>query len=140
MPPTSLEFPFHFAEVESLERLFFPIVKVQLKTRWGWKAFDFLLDTGADVTVLPSFCEELLGINRKNLQKQELFGVGGVRVAAWKTTVPLRIGQEEFPITAWFHADNETPFLLGKKDVFDTRFSLTLDTKRNKTTLMKNYV
>jgi len=50
----SLEFPFEYADIEGLGRLFYPIIKANLKTINGWQEFEFLVDTGADITTVPS--------------------------------------------------------------------------------------
>ena len=67
----SLIFPFVYAEVESLGELFYPFVRVNLKTIYGWQEFDFLVDTGADVTTLPKAMLSVLGINGRSLKKQK---------------------------------------------------------------------
>ena len=65
----SLIFPFVYAEVESLGQLFYPFVRVSLKTIYNWQEFDFLVDTGADVTTLPKTTLSVLGIDEGSLKR-----------------------------------------------------------------------
>jgi len=82
----------------------------------------------------------VLGINTKELKKQKTQGVGGIWVGTFKTSLPIRIGKEEFPIHVSITDTEEEglPFLLGKKDIFEKRFSLTIDSKDKVTILKKN--
>ena len=50
----SLEFPFEYATIAGVGRLFYPIVYIELKTAFGWQEFAFLVDTGADITTVPA--------------------------------------------------------------------------------------
>lgn len=136
----SLVFPFVYADVESLGKLFYPFVRISLKTIYGWREFDFLVDTGADVTTLPKAMLPVLGINEINLKKQKTQGVGGVLVDTLKTLLPVQIGFDEFLIHASIvNTEEESlPFLLGRKDIFEKRFSLEIDSKRKLTILKKN--
>jgi len=137
-PDISLEFPFAYAKVESLGLLFYPIVQVSLKTTFGWKEFDFLVDTGADLTTLPFSSVSFLGVDFKKLRKSKTQGVGGIFVPTWDLEIPIKIGQEELKIRASITQDKSTPFLLGRKDIFEKKFSLILDSKRKITILRRN--
>lgn len=134
----SLIFPFVYAEVESLGKLFYPFVRVSIKTIYKWQDFDFFVDTGADVTTLPKTMLSVLGINKRSLKRQKTQGVGGIWVETFEITLPVRIGSDEFLIHASIVNTEEEglPFLLGRKDVFEKRFSLEIDS-RNKVTIIK---
>jgi hypothetical protein len=58
----------------------------------------------------------------------------------FKTIIPIRIGRDEFPIHVSITNTEEEglPFLLGKKDIFEKRFSLEIDSKNRVTILKKN--
>ena len=49
----SFKFPFTYAQIPGLGLLFYPVVIVNIKTIYGWREFEFLVDTGAAVSVLP---------------------------------------------------------------------------------------
>ena len=136
----SLIFPFVYAEVESLGQFFYPFVRVSIKTIYDWQDFDFLVDTGADVTTLPKTILPVIGINEKSLKRQETQGVGGIWVETFEITLPVRIDSDEFLIHASVtNTEKEgLPFLLGRKDILEKRFSLMIDSKRKVTILKKN--
>lgn len=136
----SLIFPFVYAEVESLGKLFYPFVRVSIKTIYEWQEFDFLVDTGADVTTLPKTMLSVLGINERSLKRQKTQGVGGIWVETFEITLSIRIGSDEFLIHASIVNTEEEglPFLLGRKDIFEKRFNLTIDSKNKVTMLKKN--
>lgn len=136
----SFEFPFVYAEVESLGKLFYPFVRASLKTIYGWQEFDFLVDTGADVTTLPKNIFPVLGLGENGLPKQKTQGVGGVWIETFEIILPMRIGDSTFEIHASVTNTKEEalPFLMGRKDIFEKRFSLQIDSKRKVTVLKRN--
>jgi len=136
----SLKFPFEYAEIEGLGKLFYPIVKLELKTVYGWKEFDFLVDTGADVTTIPLQLLLVLGIDKKKLKAGETLGVGGIKVKTWEFKFPVKIGNSEFEImaTAVDSKEDSMPLLLGRKDIFEERFNLILDSKNKIVELQEN--
>lgn len=136
----SLEFPFEYADIEGLGRLFYPIVKVQLKTINGWQEFEFLVDTGADITTVPSHLLPVLGIEKSNLHLNSTSGVGGILVKSWDFKMSIKLGDNELSIvsSAVDTGKNSMPLLLGRKDIFENRFNLFLDSKRKVTIILEN--
>lgn len=136
----SFEFPFEYARIPRLGLLFYPIVRIELKTLVGWQSFEFLVDTGADMTTLPKTVLPSLGIHSSTLSTNRTLGVGGIEVKTWEFQLPVRIGNTEFSIRASTVdvRGDAMPFLLGRKDLFEERFSLTLDSKRKVTILTEN--
>lgn len=136
----SLEFPFVYANVESLGKLFYPIIRASVKTAYGWQEFDFLVDTGADVTTLPFSILPILDLGNKPLKKQRTQGVGGIWVETFEIILSIQIGSEELTIRASVVNSKEEalPLLLGKKDIFENKFSLEIDSKKKVTIIKKN--
>ncbi len=137
---TYLTFPFVYADVEGLGRLFYPFVRVGLKTTLGWRDFDFLVDTGADVTTIPKQMLSLLDLSSSKLKKGTTRGVGDILVYTLETKLPIKIGHDSFPIHVSFVESHEdsSPLLLGRKDIFEKRFSLVLESRLQMTVLQKN--
>ena len=133
-----LKFPFEYAEIEGLGTLFYPIVKLDLKTIYGYKEFDFLVDTGADVTTVPSHILPALGIKKEDLKTNETLGVGGIKVKTYEFKLPVKFGNLELSVnaTAVDIKGGSMPLLLGRKDVFEKVFGLEIDSK-NKVTILK---
>lgn len=135
-----LKFPFEYAEIEGLGRLFYPIAKLELKTIYGYKEFDFLVDTGADVTTLPVDILPVLGINKADCKTSYTLGVGGIKLKTYEFSLPIKFGRLELSITASVvdTGENSMPLLLGRKDVFEERFNLTLDSKQKIVIIKEN--
>lgn len=136
----SLEFPFEYADVEGLGRLFYPIVILKVKTIFGWKKFKFLVDTGADITTIPVHIFPILGLEKSRLKTSYALGVGGYSIKSWEFQLPVRIGVTELRILASVveTKNDSMPLLLGRKDIFEERFNLFLDSKNKVTVISEN--
>ena len=135
----SLEFPFEYAEIEGL-RLFYPIIRLQLKTIAGWREFAFLVDTGADITTVPSHVLPVLGLRKSNLPVNSTLGVGGISFKSWEFRIPIKIGQNKINImcSAVESEADSIPLLLGRKDIFEEKYNLILDSHKKVTILTEN--
>jgi len=136
----SLEFPFEYAEIEGLGKLFYPIIRLQLYTTAGWQEFEFLVDTGADVTTVPAHLLPVIGLVKNKLPVNSTLGVGGISVRSWEFHIPVKIGQKKINIrcSAVETQVDSMPLLLGKKDIFEEKYSLVVDSKRKVTVLKEN--
>ena len=136
-----LKFPFEYAEIEGLGRLFYPIVRLPIKTVYGYQDFDFLVDTGADVTTLPVHILPVLGIKKDDCKISQTLGVGGIKVKTYEFLLPIKFGRRELSITASAvdAGTNSMPLLLGRKDVFEKKFNLILDSKKKIVIIKENY-
>jgi hypothetical protein len=140
MLDTSLEFPFEYDQIIGLGKLFYPIVKLPVLTIDGWVNFKFLVDTGADITTIPDILLPAFGIDKHTLKVSNTFGVGGFSVKTWDLILELKFGKDNLKIMASaVETKNKfTPLLLGRKDIFEEKFSLLLDSKHKKTVIYKN--
>lgn len=98
------------------------------------------MDTGADVTTLPVHILPVLGIKKNNCKVSQIFGVGGIKVKTYEFILPIKFGQRKLTITASAvdAGDNSMPLLLGRKDVFEEKFNLILDSRRKMVVLKEN--
>lgn len=137
----SFEFPFEYAELEEIGVLFYPVVGVELKTKFGWRSFSFLVDTGADVTTLPSHVLPVLGIKKADLKQGTTFGVGGYAVKTWEFRLPIKFGNTVLLIAASAVEDKggSIPLLLGRKDIFEEKYNLLLDSRKKMTIISENF-
>src|SRR3990167_7009883 len=92
MPSTFLEFPFEYADLEDFGRLFYPIIIAELKTVNGWRKFEFLVDTGADITTVPSHLLPILGLKKSLLKTNTTSGVGNILVKTWEFQLAIKLG------------------------------------------------
>ena len=136
----SLEYPFEYADIEGLGRLFYPIIHVGIKTIFGWQDFEFLVDTGADITTVPSHLLTVLGLKKSELRVSSTLGVSGFNVKTWEFKLQLRIGKKELEASA---SAVDTKYdsialLLGRKDIFEDQFNLLLDSRKKVTIISEN--
>ncbi|MBM4401687.1 MAG: retroviral-like aspartic protease family protein [Candidatus Cloacimonetes bacterium] len=128
----SIEFPFLYFNIESIGRIFRPLIPVSLKTIKGWQTFHFIVDTGSDLTTLPHRFIKVLGIDVKKCRKGEAEGLGGYRSRTLQVEIPIKVKNYETVIRASMVEDDKTPLLLGRVDLLDDKFSWFFDTKRKK--------
>lgn len=137
----SFKFPFEYADIEGLGRLFYPIVRVGIKTLFGWKEFDFLVDTGADITTIPSHMLPVLGLKKSELKISTTLGVGGISLTTWEFKLNLKIGKSNLLVAASVvdTRENSVALLLGRKDIFESKFNLLVDSKNKITVISSNF-
>lgn len=99
------------------------------------------MDTGADVTALPIHILPALGIKKDSCHTGNTLGVGGIKIKTYEFMLPIKFGQRELSITASAvdAGKNSMPLLLGRKDVFEDKFNLILDSRRKMVVLKENY-
>ncbi|EKE14866.1 MAG: hypothetical protein ACD_12C00262G0004 [uncultured bacterium] len=136
----SLIFPFKYANIKDLGRLFYSVVKVQLKTILGWRDFEFLVDTGADITTIPSHLLPVLNLDKTQLKENITLGVGGISIKSWEFKIPIKLIKKEILIhcSAVDTKNDSMPLLLGRKDIFEAKYNLLLDSKRKITVISEN--
>jgi len=140
MQNTSLEFPFEYADIGGLGRLFYPVITAELQTIRGWRKFEFLVDTGADITTVPSHLLPILGLKKSRLITNRTMGVGGISIKAWEFSLGIKIGMKELSVhcSAVEVKNDSIPLLLGRKDIFEEKYNLLLDSKRKTTVISEN--
>src|SRR3989339_194701 len=116
-----------------------PSIPVTLSSSGGKYQFIALLDSGADVSVIPSEVAELLGINLSG-KKEEARGIGG-KVPAIQSKLVVELGKAheiytyEIPVKIILDKmDEEIPVLLGRAGFFD-KFVITFNQKEEKVIL-----
>lgn len=104
--------------------------------------FIALLDSGADISVIPKDVAELLGLDMTG-ETEKATGIGG-KVPAVQTTLNIELGkphemhQFNIPVKIILSDnDEEIPILLGRAGFFD-RFVIIFDQKDEKVVLKYN--
>lgn len=126
-----IEFPLG-TKVISLGRVAEPVVPLWLRTRQGYLPFDFLVDTGADCSMLPAAIAETdLGINLARCPQEIFFGIEGTGVRVYRGRITLKIGPHPLQVRCVFSPHEHTPLILGRLDLF-RHFSITFDNRRHR--------
>jgi hypothetical protein len=84
----------------------------------GYQPFEFILDSGADCTMVPRSMATLAGFQLPANPDVYVTGVSARRIAAYSGQLQMRIQQETFKIRCLFTKYDSTPFLLGRVDFF----------------------
>jgi len=119
-----------------------PSIPVNLSGDGSKYQFMALIDSGADISVIPKEVAELLGLNLDK-KKEEARGIGGI-VPAIQTSINIEIGKPHemynlnIPVKVILsNIDEEIPILLGRVGFFD-KFIITFDQKEEKIILKRN--
>jgi|SRR3989338_486334 len=119
-----------------------PSIPVTLSGSGGRYQFIALLDSGADISVIPKEVAELLGLDLSG-KKEEARGIGG-KVPAIQTKMNIELGKpheihsHNIPVKVILDGkDEEIPVLLGRAGFFD-KFLITFNQKEEKVILKPN--
>lgn len=114
-----------------------PYALIQLKLPDGsFQPMSLIVDSGADVTVLPFSAGGLLG---KEVKKGERFPIGGIQgsLDVYLHEVEAKLGSHSFKMTVAFAESDTVPSLLGRMDVFDL-FDVTFKQRILETGFLKS--
>jgi len=109
---------------------------VAVRTIFGYQAYTFLLDTGADFTMLPRYMADDLGISLSQCRQIPSFGIEGSALTTYVSTIHVKLAAWDFDLTCLISAKDVTPFILGRMGLFD-RFSVTFDNRRKQIVLIR---
>lgn len=125
-----IEFPLHEIETQ-FGSLLDPTIELPVKTPRGFRLFSFIVDSGADFTMMPRSVSEQLGINLEAARELKVAGVEGTLISAWLSEIELNIGDSLLRLPCLFSSKEDTPYLLGRMGFFH-RFNVTFDNRGKK--------
>jgi len=126
-----VEFPVGTKRI-SLGRVSNPVVPLLVLTRNDtYLPFDFLVDTGADCSMIPAVIAEAeLGVELARCPQDVFFGIEGTGVRVYRGTASLKIGPHPLRVRCVFSTHEQGPLILGRMDVFQ-HFTITFDNDRH---------
>ncbi|MBI3540908.1 MAG: aspartyl protease family protein [Deltaproteobacteria bacterium] len=128
MSSSTVEFP--LSPLKSREGLVAePIIPVAVSTPEGFKLYDFLVDSGADFSVLPHSLATEIGIDLKRCQTSTTLGVEGRGTKIHHSRIVIKIGPWRGQIRCAFASHDRIPPLLGRLDLF-SKFNITFHASR----------
>lgn len=97
-----------------------PRVTIFIKALFGFEPVTFLVDTGADVSMLPRSWAQRLGIKLKDLSSHTMLNAAGKKMKVYRSEITIKLdkGSKELTIPCAFTASNKTPLLLGRLGIF----------------------
>lgn len=98
-----------------------------------------LLDSGAQITLLPTSDAEALGIVLENGQRITVSGISGEEITGYRHTVTMDTGGTSFRTSIIFATRDDVPRVLGREDIFK-RFFVIFDEKHHRTVLVTHSI
>ncbi|MBI2583745.1 MAG: retropepsin-like domain-containing protein [Candidatus Aenigmarchaeota archaeon] len=109
-----------------------PIIPAILENGNKTLILDFFIDSGADMTMIPLSFARLLGFESWKIEEVEnARDAGGGTVPYFVRSVQIIIGNKKLTIRIACSLQDNVPFLLGRKDIFD-RFQVCFNDKDKK--------
>ena len=107
------------------------LICVDIVTRYGYQPLEFLLDTGADFTMLPHHMADIIGIDLSNCPQGRSYGIEGEGVKVYASRIQIRIGNVELKTRCLFSEKETTAYILGRADIFSV-FNISFDNQNKK--------
>ena len=130
MPSVSTEFPLK-DKITSIGIVPDPKITVNVLTKFGYEPFSFLLDTGADCTMVPLSLAEDIDIDLRQSPKARSYGIEGDGIVGRVGKIQIMIGDKELQITCLFAERETVPYILGRMDIF-SNFNVSFDNVNKK--------
>jgi hypothetical protein len=113
-----------------------PVANVELKAvRGNWFPASMYVDSGADVTLIPSDFGKLLGMDL-NKNRTALGGVTGAPLRVSLQSTEIRIGTSSQMGKVAVALRNDVPYLLGRDGVFKA-FKITFEEYKERTSFRR---
>lgn len=103
-----------------------PKVVLPIKTIYGYKEVEFLIDSGAVVSALPQTMAEELGVNLGELPRITIEGFSGQKTFAYKGEFVIKVGEQEIAIPVVFSENPNSSNILGRIGFFE-QFNVNFD-------------
>jgi hypothetical protein len=127
-----IEFPFKQIRTSALGVILRPIATVRLTGPKNSLTAEFLIDSGADITIIPREVGRFLGFKVKEDERIINFGGIGGQIPCAERMVGMTIGEVKFNCRVAWAFTEDVPLLLGRVEVFD-RFEINFRQKEGKT-------
>jgi hypothetical protein len=126
-----IEFSFESRYSAKLGEILKPIIPVSIIGPKRSVNIFMLLDSGADISLLPYSVGETIGLDLDMMNRSEIHGIGEGSVPYILNQVILKIGNIDISIRVGWALIEEVPFILGRLDLFQ-KFSIEFKEFENK--------
>ena len=112
------------------------LIPAELLTKFGYQTLQFVLDTGADFTMLPRHMADIIGIDLTTCSQSVSYGIEGEGIKVYMSKIQIKIGQVELKVRCLFSEKETTPYILGRADIFSI-LNITFNNRSKKIKLSK---
>jgi hypothetical protein len=134
LPPIKVDFP---STKSHFGKIFYPEIPIDVLLATGvYQPISFILDSGADCTLVPYGLAKLVGFKLPSIPDTAVTGIRGGSIPAYKGKLRMRIDGEKLDVRCVFTQSNKTPFLLGRVDFF-TVYDINFDSRNSCVRLKK---
>lgn len=123
MAGSTFTFPYQY-EKDASDPQFTPLINLPVWSKFGWQNMWFLLDSGADITLLTTSIADTFGLVYDKKKLIRLFGIGEHSINAYPGSIKLKHRDKELSVRTYFSTVKESTLLLGRLDVFN-KFDIT---------------
>ena len=113
-----IAFPFKKRQSKRLGEVLKPLIPLRLVGPESSETVLMLLDSGADLSLIPYSVGEAIGLEPDMSRRSEIQGVGEGSVPYILSRVQISIGATKVPVRIGWTLIEEVPLLLGRLDVF----------------------
>jgi len=129
-----IEFEFEKAQTQRLGEILIPTIPVTIVGPKRRLNVFMLLDSGADLSLVPYSVGETIGLELDIEKRSEVQGIGEGIVPYILSPLRIKIVEVEIPVRIGWALIEEVPFILGRLDVFQ-KFSVEFREFENKIVL-----
>ena len=104
---------------QDLGNVFEPVISIPVRTLSSFENWEFLIDSGAVISSLPSDWAEKTGQDLAFLKRSTFRGFGGKTSFAYQGEMTVKLGDEEISLPVVFTEASGTKSLLGRKGFFE---------------------
>lgn len=99
--------------------LWIPTAKLELISNETIYLCEMIVDSGADITLIPRSLGEFFGFTFERESIREIRGIGEGTIPYVIKTMNIKIGKYEIQVRIGMALIEEVPLILGRLDVFD---------------------
>jgi len=126
-----IEFPFEKRYSDNLGKILKPYIPVNIIGPKKSVNIFMLLDSGADISMIPYSVGEIIGLDLDMEKHSEVQGIGESSVPYILSNIKLNIREFKLSIRVGWALIEEVPFILGRLDFFQA-FSVEFRSFENK--------
>ncbi len=116
-----MKFKYKAKESRIVGRILKPIIDIEILSDGGfWYGIDeILVDTGADITLIPRYVGEEIVNEIKSGEKATIKGITPFELDVYIHKLKLRVADKEFETKVAIAESNEVPVVLGRFESLD---------------------